>query len=170
MKKKKNQKTKQLIDWGLGFPSGSVDRRWGFNFWVGKIPWRRKWQPTPVFLHRKSHGQRSLIGYSSKGCKESDATEHAHTCTIWGLILPTGAKFRYKDFLLWLHFISTENSSFWREWSQLTVAYLYSKVQWMGEKTSVWYLDHIRTCGKELIPVTLIFHPLSSFTWWSIFH
>ena len=35
----------------------------GFDTWVRKIPWRRKWQPTPVFLPRKSHGQRSLVGY-----------------------------------------------------------------------------------------------------------
>ena len=98
------------------------------------------------------------MGYSSKGWEESDAIEHA--CTVWGLILPTGVKFCYKDFLLWLHFISTGNSFFWREGSQFTVAYLYSKVQWMGEKTSVWYLDHIRTCGKELIPVTLNFSPI----------
>ena len=42
---------------------------------VGKIPWRRKWQPTPVFLPGKSHGQRSLVGYSPWGCKESDMTE-----------------------------------------------------------------------------------------------
>ena len=41
---------------------------------VRKIPWRRKWQPTPLFLPRKSHGQRSLTGYSSWGCKESDST------------------------------------------------------------------------------------------------
>ena len=39
-----------------------------FNPWVGKIPWRRKWQPTPVFLPRKSHGQESLEGYSPGGC------------------------------------------------------------------------------------------------------
>ena len=39
---------------------------------VGKIPWRRKWQPTPVFLPQKSHGQRGLGGYSPLGCKESD--------------------------------------------------------------------------------------------------
>ena len=37
-------------------------RRRGFDFWVGKIPWRRKRQPTAVFLPRKSHGQRSLVG------------------------------------------------------------------------------------------------------------
>ena len=41
----------------------------------GKIPWRRKWQPSPVPLPGKSHGQRSLVGYSPWGCKESDTTE-----------------------------------------------------------------------------------------------
>ena len=39
----------------------------GFNPWVGKIPWRRKWQSTPVLLPGKSHGQRSLVGYSPWG-------------------------------------------------------------------------------------------------------
>ena len=39
----------------------------GFNSWVEKIPWRRPWQPTPVFLPRESHGQRSLVGYSLWG-------------------------------------------------------------------------------------------------------
>ena len=42
---------------------------------VGSIPWRRKWQPTPVFLPGKSHGQRSVVGYSPWGHKESDPTE-----------------------------------------------------------------------------------------------
>ena len=50
-------------------------RRHGFNPRVGKIPWRRKWQPAPVFLTSKLHGQRSVVGYSSRGCKESDTTE-----------------------------------------------------------------------------------------------
>ena len=44
-------------------------RRCGFNPWVGKIPRRRKWQPTPVFLCGESHGQRSLAGYSPWGRK-----------------------------------------------------------------------------------------------------
>ena len=39
-----------------------------------KIPWRRKWHLTPVFLQGKSHGQRSLAGYSPRGCKELDTT------------------------------------------------------------------------------------------------
>ena len=42
-----------------------------FDPWVGKIPWRRKWKPTPVFLPGGSHGQRSLADYSPWGCKES---------------------------------------------------------------------------------------------------
>ena len=41
----------------------------------GRFPWRKKWQPTPVFLPGESHGQRSLVGYSPWGCKESDITE-----------------------------------------------------------------------------------------------
>ena len=46
-----------------------------FGPWVGKIPWRRKWQPTPVFLPRESHGQKNLAGNSPQGHKESDTTE-----------------------------------------------------------------------------------------------
>ena len=56
-------------------------RRLGFNPWVGKILWSRKWQPTPVFLPGESHEQRSLAGCSPWDHKESDrwVTEHAHT-------------------------------------------------------------------------------------------
>ena len=52
-----------------------------FNPWVRKIPWRRKWQPTPVFLPGESHGRRSLVGYSPQGRKESDTTERLHSLT-----------------------------------------------------------------------------------------
>ena len=48
-----------------------------FDPWVGKILWRRKWQPTPIFLSGEPHGQRSLVGYSLQGCKEMDTTEVA---------------------------------------------------------------------------------------------
>ena len=49
---------------------------------VGKIPWRRAWQPIPVFLPGKSHGQRSLAGYSPWGGKESDTAEvTSRACT-----------------------------------------------------------------------------------------
>ena len=54
-------------------------KRRGFNPRIGKIPWRGAWQPTPVFLPEKSHGQRSLVGYSPWDRKELDTTKHAHT-------------------------------------------------------------------------------------------
>ena len=49
------------------------------DLWVEEIPWRRKWQPTLIFLPGKSHGQRILVGYSSQGDKESDTAEHTDT-------------------------------------------------------------------------------------------
>ena len=56
-------------------PASAGDVRHRFDPWVGKIPWRRAWQPTPVFLPGEFHGQRSLVGYSPKGRTESDTTE-----------------------------------------------------------------------------------------------
>ena len=50
-------------------------RRPRFYLWVGKMPWRREWVPTPVFLPGEFYGQRSLVGYSPWGCKQSDSTE-----------------------------------------------------------------------------------------------
>ena len=68
-----------------GFPGGTRGkqsacqrrrrkRRW-FNPWVGKMPWRRAWQLTPVFLPGESHGQSRLVGYSPRGHRELDTTE-----------------------------------------------------------------------------------------------
>ena len=66
----------------MGFPGGSVvmnpPAKHEFDLWVGKVPWRRKWQPTPVFLPGKSHGQRNLVGYSPWGHKELDTTKQLH--------------------------------------------------------------------------------------------
>ena len=68
----------------FNFPCGASDnppanagkcKRCGFNLWVGKILWRRAWQPIPVLLPGESHGQRSLVSYSPQGCKEPDMTE-----------------------------------------------------------------------------------------------
>ena len=58
------------------FPGSSGRPR--FDPWVGKIPWRRQWHPTPVLLPGESHGQRSLVGYSPWCPKESDTTERLH--------------------------------------------------------------------------------------------
>ena len=63
-----------------------------FDPWVGKIRWRRKWQSTPVLLPGKSHGQRSLVGYSPRGRKESDMTERLHLHFFTFLPLPSTSK------------------------------------------------------------------------------
>ena len=60
-------------------------KRYGFNPWVRKIPWRKAWQPTPLFLPGKSNGQRSLVGYSPRGHKESDITERLHFLSFLSL-------------------------------------------------------------------------------------
>ena len=70
---------------GSSFPRGSSGeeptskfrrrKRYVFNPWVRKIPWRRAWQPTPVFLPGEFHRQRSLVGYGPWGSKESETTE-----------------------------------------------------------------------------------------------
>ena len=63
------------------------DIRDAMNPWVGKIPWRRARQPTPVFLPGESHIQRSLVGYSSQGFKESDMTEKWPSMHFWRIPL-----------------------------------------------------------------------------------
>ena len=65
----------------MSFSGSSDAKEYAYNagdwldFWVGKIPWRKEWQPTTVFLPRDSHGQRRLGGYSTWGRKESDTTD-----------------------------------------------------------------------------------------------
>ena len=75
-----------------GFPGGASGKesacqhrrrkRCRFDPWVRKVPWRMKWQSTPVFLSGESHGQRSLVGYSQRDCKESDMTDGLRTHSI----------------------------------------------------------------------------------------
>ena len=80
----------------MGFPKGLSGkeftcqcRRQGFDPWVGTISWRRKWQPAPVFLPRKFHGQKSLAGCNPQGHKESQSV-----LTTEQLSTHTGTKIR----------------------------------------------------------------------------
>ena len=75
----------------MGYPHGKEPpcqcrrhKRLGLDPWVGKIPWRRAQQPTPILLPRESYGQRSLAGYVPKGCKKLDATEATLHSTYMG--------------------------------------------------------------------------------------
>ena len=87
----------QLV--GICLQCGRI-RRPGFDLWVGKIPWNRKWQPTPVFLLEKFHGQRSLVDYNPHDW--ADSTNYlAAPCigkeeTNW-----TQLKFRFFTSVVW---------------------------------------------------------------------
>ena len=76
----------RVIRVSRGFPGGSNSKGSAWNVGdlglilvVGKIPWRKEWHPTPVFLPGEFHGQKSLVGYSPWGRKESDMTESLST-------------------------------------------------------------------------------------------
>ena len=104
----------------------------GFNPWVGEIPGRRKWQPTPVFLPGESHGQRSLAGYSPWGHKELDViwvTEHRHTRKSIVLPSPDGPWGAHKLDV--------------QEKSRMVTQYIPFKVQtqeknWLASKSSLF--------------------------------
>ena len=128
-------------------------RRHGFGPWVRKIPWRRKWQPTPVFLPGESHGQGSLVGYSPRGCKESDTTQHAlrcnlaHTQALFKVRYPSyqcGIGQEYMAQKQLLNSISVR----WVQWFFRTRKY------WMGWALCLWlYISITNHLGK--LPSTL---------------
>ena len=100
-----NAETSRLPRWLSGKESACQCWRRGFHPRVGKVPWRRKWQPTPVFLPGKSHGEGSLEGHSPWGHEELDMTEQLNTQDNTGgnTTLANFAQFeRLKSFLfLW---------------------------------------------------------------------
>ena len=75
----------------------------GFDSWVGKIPWRRKWQPPPVILPGKSHGWRSLAGTVHGGHKELDMTErlHFHFQILYSIYNSGPQPFWHQGVVLW---------------------------------------------------------------------
>ena len=128
--------------WVLGFTGGasgkestcqcSRHKRCGFHPWVGKIPWRRKWQLTPVFLPGESHGQRSLVGNSPWGLMESDTaevTEHTFTWVLipshWGWVPKEGnwAPERDNNFVM-LELWTLSNFS-WEGWRKVLISSIY---------------------------------------------
>ena len=99
------EKSQHMVFWC--FPGGTTGREpicqcrrhkgCRFDPWIGKISWRRAWQPTPVFLPREFYGQKSLVGYSPWDGKESDTIEqlnpaqHRLSCSMaYGILLSQG--------------------------------------------------------------------------------
>ena len=145
----------------MGFPGGSDSkesackcRRLGFNPWVRKIPWRRAWQPTPVFLPGEPHGQRSLAGYSPWGRKESDTTEqitfhfslwcHTLNMTLW-TILPLGEGV----FAFFFIFAFLQHWYFWGDSECYLLKVLGPSARTTGEAPEgfswVWVLRYLST-------------------------
>ena len=83
----------KLPTWLSGKEPTCQCRRHRFSPWVGKIPWRRKWQPTPVFLPENFQGQRSLAGYSPWDHKESDTNKQEYDLMLPRIQLQRGLKF-----------------------------------------------------------------------------
>ena len=102
--------------------AGECWRR-GFNPWVKKIPWRRKWQPTPVFLPGGFYGQKSLAGYSPYGPKESDRTEQ-----LTPLAERHGAPYKWI-----LPLVSYFHSVF-----LLVVNFYFTGLSWVGLSFVLW--------------------------------
>ena len=95
----------RLPRWHRGKESACQSRRWKrqeFDPWVAKIPWRRKWEPTPVSLLGRFHGPRNLVVCSPWGCKELDTHTHTHTHThtpIWQWLFFTGTSALFQQTL-----------------------------------------------------------------------
>ena len=101
--KRLSSSSSSRIDWGLpkwlsGKESTFQCRKPRLDSWDEKIPWRRKWQPTLISLPGKSHGQRSLAGYSLGGGKESHTTEWLNSSSRIGS--KSTAVFSKKDILV----------------------------------------------------------------------
>ena len=116
-------------------------RRCRFDLWVWKIHWGRKWHPTPVFLPGKSHGQRSLEGYSPQGCKESEMTEwrsrHAHILWNAWICLISFIKFGKFCKLIWA--ACDREPQVTVDWNKVEVCFSFIKrVRTVGSLELLW--------------------------------
>ena len=117
----------------VSLPGGSVlnnlpfqCRRCRFHPWAGKVPWRRKWQPTPVFLPGKYHGQRGLAGCSRWGLKEMDLTKWLNNNNVqrvfkkfWQVQIELSVKL-----FLFICFITNINISYYKGKKMISLRYI----------------------------------------------
>ena len=158
------------------FPGGSDGKsvclqteRPRFNPWVGKVLWRRKWQPTPVLLPGKFHGLRSLVGYYSWGHKESDITEQLHFSTAvsqkWWYILYIAS---YQMGTISICII-TENVTFYLLVKVVSARLLHHIIFCFA--VNIWETDTLRLCkciiSHQAFPSSVL-APLLMFLVWII--
>ena len=103
--------SKGLPKWCSGKESACQYGRPKLEPWFGKIFWSRKWQPIPVFLPEKFNGQRSLMGYSPWGCKESDMTKQL---IMHALIIKVNQCFSKYKYMFFTSFMYLYPASFTR--------------------------------------------------------
>ena len=130
-----------------------ADTRW-FDPWVRKSPWRRKWQPTAVFLLGKSHGQRSLVGYCPQGCKETATMEARHS-------LDAKACSRQCRSPNHCHSHSLRGRPAWWTMSPLCLDAFCSFTL-----SSLTIISRIEKCSYHFIQVPLLLHFPFSFWYW----
>ena len=141
-------------------PGGSVGKKSACNArdslpWVGKIPWRRERQPTPVFLPGEFHGESSLTEYSPQGHKESERTEaaeHSHTHTCISL---SNMHLRFFHLSLWLStsfLFSAEQYSALIYWvlSEYTIVIIYPFTYWRTSWQLPSFGNYEQSCYKDL--------------------
>ena len=145
----------------------------GFDPGIGKIPWRRKWQPPPVFLPGKSHGQSSLVGYSSWVWKETETTEGLSTLldtdvgTHWSQlrhILRGNTNFKAQSFISTLVKIKIKTWAYL--WENIYLKHFYHQDELSKEITEhfSWiFYNHFNTWYlNQILRNPCMFHPLSS--------
>ena len=119
-------------------------RRCGFYPWVGTIPWRRKWQPTPVLLSGESPGQRSLVGYSPWGHRVRHGLVAEYACNhVQGFhFLHLLASICYLWYFWWW--------PFWPEWGDISLWFLISIFLIKDKDVEHLFINLLAICVSSL--------------------
>ena len=129
-------------------------RRPGYDPWVSKIPWRRKWQPTPVFLPGRFHGLRSLVGYSPWSLNESEMTEwlSTHTHCVRSSWFYREYKYGIKvltEALTWYKY-SRKSIILFGGWEMDQEAFLEGPTSWSGVHIHSMYVWCVCVCINHM--------------------
>ena len=140
-----------------------VKQRLGLDPWVGKIPWRRELQPTLVFLPEEFHRQRSLVGYSPWGHKESDLTEQlTHTQSkhyiFYLLYTINSTTRRWSKIICHLHLLYRGGPQyFWHQW---LISWKTIFPQTWGLEVERWFWDDSNALHLLYTLFLLLLHQL----------